>query len=73
MQCNTKLIDVLRYLETVKGVLRTCTQGTVWIIKGDETVNLRKEGVLEICDNLTRCCDLIQEALTENESRTQDN
>lgn len=65
--CNNKLIDVLRYLEQLRGVLATCGKGQVWIIRGEECVNLRVEGINSICKTLNRCSDLIQEVMTENE------
>lgn len=73
MSCNHKLVRAMRTIDIVRATLKTCTQGTVWIIKGDDTINLRKEGVEEICKNLSTCADLIQEVLTENEGGTQDN
>lgn len=68
MSCNSKLIEVIRCLDVIRTTLKTVTQGTVWVIRGDETVNLRKEGLEEICNNLRKAADTLQEVVTENES-----
>ena len=73
MSCNEKLVYVMRTLDVIRSTLRTATQGRVWVMNNDEFVCLRIEGVKEICSKMSKCADILQEVITDNEeSNTSD-
>jgi hypothetical protein len=65
MNCDSKIVRALRILDTARATLRTACKGQVWVIRGEDTVNLLVEGLEEICDKLGYCASMLEEVLTD--------